>query len=797
MVKQILLLGKQLIIGQIHINMKQLIITLLIGISITVSAQNTSIPADRWLELDLYWFEKDSIQQSAEKFIDRYHPLFDNVEGWKGVILNTGWLLDAVVAWNGDLNQELIFPAGMQRPPFYTDKGTLTGNTEERKKQSLLRFDRSSEIVVVEYEKWTYGDVKDLCNALRNIADKKYNIKRLKVGTFVIGWDDAYSGDKSEFSKRQPQLYVEGAFDEGVGVIELRENMKDDATKYGAYPNGVKTGLPFTEFFANQWGSLSKAVGYDAIVLRDAMIGVANYQRFGPYGYTASDDPKKNNSVTRATADLIKFSKQANPDALIIGYSYAGSAVGEWRVNCVDIESIAKEGYMDVYIDQSWSGAWNEAGERHYESNFWSYPKLGWTYHLNYILLHAAMLAETKVKHYFLTDIMDAWESWDIIHTAPDRVKWGIWAYSHAAVKTPTGLKTPAGGYISWCNQSKRLMTEEDVTFLAKEYNMAALDAKNMKEVYGPTLVYNREGMQWMMNNAPEKNIKEWIDEQSGSVMKWSVPIMSVTRMEYVPKVNSDLFIFQTPVHADKENTKMVVDIINSGKPVAIWGSIAGGIDHKILNAIGVNLDAGWITDTTFIADIGGKTDGIYEDIPNIFPVYHLSNANFSINDDIDVIYRVLWSPALMHNHTNNKNVLLWDVPEHSNILKMIWGISTDKVMGSVYPWLLGARTLQQMLKENNSPYATNMNSLKPISTLFWQTKDGNYKLLAGEVEEGICHTADRTTSIEWNIPKDWIKDKVSFFSPDGTQRGYFNTTGNYIITLDQGEVNIYNIDIK
>jgi len=776
---------------------KNIFFLFFMGISITLSAQEQSVPADRWLELDLYWFEKDSIQQSAEEFMDRYYPMFEHVEGWKGVILNTGWLLDAVVGWNGDLNQKIVLPVGMKRPPFYIDKGTLTGTTPTRKEQSLLRFDRSSKIITVEYEDWTYGDVKELCNTLRKYADKKYGIKNLKVGTFVIGWDEAYSGNKSEFSKRQPQLFVKGPFDPEVGVIDVRNSLIKDNTKYGAYPKGVEEGLPFTTFFANQWGSLSKAVGYDAIVLRDAMIGVATYNRYGPYGKTASSDTAKNNSMSRSTAELVKLSKQANPDALIIGYSYAGSAVGEWRVNCVDIESIAKEGYLDAYIDQSWSGAWNEAGERHYVDNFWSYPKLGWTYHLNYILLHAAMLAETNTRHYFLTDIMDAWESWDIIHTAPDRVKWGIWAYSHAAVKTPSGIKVPAGGYISWCNQGKRMMTKEDVAFLSREYDEAQIDAKNIKEVYGPTLVYNREGMQWMMDNAPDKNIKEWVDAQAGSFMKWSLSVMSATRIEYIPEVESDMFVFQTPVHMSKKNTKIVLDVIESGKPVVITGSLVGGVDNEIVEKVGVHAGNGWAEDITYIADLDGKTGGIYEDVPNTFPLYHLSNGDFSVDDNVDVIYKVSWSPALMYNNSNNKKVLLWDVPEHSNIIELTWSISTDRVMGSIYPWLLGARVMQQMLKENGSPYATNMIPLKPVSTLFWETNDGVFKLLAGEVEEGICHQSDRATSVQWNIPEIWIKGKVSFFSPLGTERGYFNTTGSYKIALDQSEVNIYEINLK
>ena len=44
----------------------------------------------------------------------------------------------------------------------------------------------------------------------------------------------------------------------------------------------------------------------------------------------------------------------------------------------------------------------------------------------------------------------------DVIHTAPERLRWGIWAYSHAAVKTPKGLKFPDGSYICWAQYHDR-----------------------------------------------------------------------------------------------------------------------------------------------------------------------------------------------------------------------------------------------------------------------------------------------------------------------------------------------------
>jgi hypothetical protein len=39
---------------------------------------------------------------------------------------------------------------------------------------------------------------------------------------------------------------------------DLTALLSADNIKYGAYPNGIPEGTPFTEFLGKQWGSLSK-----------------------------------------------------------------------------------------------------------------------------------------------------------------------------------------------------------------------------------------------------------------------------------------------------------------------------------------------------------------------------------------------------------------------------------------------------------------------------------------------------------------------------------------------------------
>jgi hypothetical protein len=56
-----------------------------------------SVPGDRWLEIDLYWFDLDHVQNSVSEFWDRFTPLFRGVAGDKGVILNVGWTVGYIM----------------------------------------------------------------------------------------------------------------------------------------------------------------------------------------------------------------------------------------------------------------------------------------------------------------------------------------------------------------------------------------------------------------------------------------------------------------------------------------------------------------------------------------------------------------------------------------------------------------------------------------------------------------------------------------------------------------------------
>jgi hypothetical protein len=508
--------------------------------------------------------------------------------------------------------------------------------------------------------------------------------------------------------------------------------------------------MPVHQAYAAQWGSISRTLGLDAIMLRDSFGMSIAYLRGGPWGPVAPS-AEIVRQATDAVAALVKEIKLANPHALVMMYSNAASAAADWPSNGFDLETIAKQGYLDIWVDQTWAGAWNEIGFRY--KNFWNNPTLGWTYQLDYMLIHAAILADTKVRHYPLVETFDAWESWDVIHSAPQRLRWGIWAYSHAAVKTPNGLKMPVGSYISWANQGDRLLSESDVRFLTDNINAAVADAHNTTAVFGPTLVYSRQAMQWQIDHAsPGHDANEWIDEQAGSLAKWPVPILSATRLEWLPRVQSDLFVIQTPSHLSASRLETLRKLIHGGQPVALVGNFSGSIDESLLQLAGVHGSSPSAEKPIQLCKATMQPQELVKNIPPNFNTYCRPESG-SRAADATVIYSEESSPALTLNATGGKLAAAWNAPD----LRSLQEIPLSQIWGNTgAPYALAAGTLNEMLRRNASLHASQIDLNQTMSIAAWRTTNGAIHLLAGNLEEGLRDDADLSRHSKLTIPKSW-----------------------------------------
>jgi hypothetical protein len=716
------------------------------------------VPGDRWMEIDLYWFEPTDIPGSVHRFWDRFRPLYDGIAGDRGVVLNVGWTVSYIMEWSGDLNQRITLPSGTGQQPWVQEKAPLSGTTHDRQRRWKERFASQVMISRQGYGAWTYGQLRTLNNALREGA-KRQGIENFKVGSLAYAWNDAY-GEIAPWAKKHDEAFTHWTLDASLNFnhgtyFNPGAKLHQDSTTLGSMPNGISEGARAHSVFASQWGSLSRSVGLDAIMLRDSFGMPVPYERAGPWGAVAPS-PELIAQATENVSALIRETKTSNPNALVMMYSNAASAMSDWRSNGLDLERIAREGFLDVYVDQTWAGAWNEVGVRH--NAFWNVPTLGWTYQLTSTLMHAAVLAGSHVRHYPLIETFDAWESWDVLHSVPNRLRWGIWAYSHASVKTPNGIEVPVGSYISWANQGKNLLTESDVSFLKTNIDAAVRDARETSEVYGPVLVYARSATQWQAEHArPNADVKEWLDEQTGSVIKWPVPVLSSTRIEWLPDITADMYILGAPSHLSKEELHAVARVVNQGHPTAIFGSPAGGEDMQIQNLAGLSAVT-QVRSSLAILSGTALASGLklVSNLPEQFPVRQSPSKNMKGKGG-ETLYLVGTSPVLVLNAQGGKRILSWDPPDFMDAwdkpLKETWG-------GSAAPYALAAGAMNVLLDSPQVLHATRIDLDQTLNVSAWQTRDGTLHIMAANLEEGLRDDADMSRIATLQLPSQW-KDIV------------------------------------
>jgi hypothetical protein len=476
-----------------------------------------------------------------------------------------------------------------------------------------------------------------------------------------------------------------------------------------------------------------------------------------------------------------------------MGYSNSASAVADWRVNCFDLEAIAQEGYLDVWIDQSWSGANNEFGVR----GLWSVPFKGWTQQLAYILVHGAVLADSKVRHYVLTEGVDSWEPGDVFRMVPLRWKWGVWAFHHAAVKTPSGLKMPRGSYIAMVQRGGEIFDKGELAFMAEALNSAILDARRTKEVFGPTMVYSREAMAWQNRHAPDRFINEWIDEQMGTVLKWSVPCLSVTRSEWLDQIKTDLPVIQTPVRLPAAQIAAIARRIESGRPVAIFGSAAGGIDPRLATLMGVKPDAAPFPEPVAMhrALLADADSPYIDEVPYRFSFLWQAN-NVTASGGARPIYSIGSSTPLVVQKSANRKTLFWDpavlqvnpIPKNESKPLIEW-------IKSTYPFFLTARVLHDYLQGTESPWVKQPIEEAAVAIHAWQLEDGTYRVLAGNTEEGlrVPHHRDYSEHIVVQVPAKWLGGgKTLKMSAVWNDKPGAEIKDHFRVDLEQAECAVY-----
>ena len=652
----------------------------------------TAVAHDRWLEMDLTWFDPTrDLEPQIEMLWSRIAPLLDGVQGDYGIFFNVGWLIDLVTEWTGDPRQTI---------PTLSRRTAL-------------------------WAKRTYRDLADFIVRLRAGA-LRHGLDRLVVGVLFVGWAHVvwppelkiYDFDSAWYARHR-ELYAPPKSIINMPDLHPISRLRADQYPYAAFPKGLEENTYFPEFFGSQWGHLAGFLNLDALLLRDGLTGPMIYARNGPYGASAPDNPEVVAAFSQSVRDLYRCIKTASPQKLVFGYSSAISPVADWCVGCVDFEALVADGFIDGWVEQTWGGAWQD---------WWHQLWKGWTFQTANLLTRGAMIARanqqrnTSCRLYNLIETWDGWEPWDTLHQVPHKLRWAMWAFSHAAVMAPDGLHVPDGSYISWMNNGEMdLLSAEDIAYITTHLNQAQHSAANLEVVYGTTLVYNRTMIDWLSTNHPDWNATEWIDDQAAMVMKWGIPVLSATRVEWLDQLPTlpDALLLQT---AGQLSDVIRETLLDYPRPVLVTGR-ADLLDEGIRQQLGIRITQSLRASGFHVCS------GPSEEVPAHDRPYLPPHAAVVAEDGVTVHYQTKHTPLI----TQKKQWLYWQPPDWSEPFNPFL---PKYQLGSTFPHYLAAQLLNEAAHAAGLSHVVFSDRARTIAFHGWRS-EGRVHVLLGNLETG------------------------------------------------------------
>jgi hypothetical protein len=225
--------------------------------------------------------------------------------------------------------------------------------------------------------------------------------------------------------------------------------------------------------------------------------------------------------------------------------------------------------------------------------------------------------------------------------------------------------------------------------------------------------------MEWLSTKHPDWNVAEWIDDQAALLMKWGVPILSSTRMEWLPALKTDGLIVQTPGQLNEEQRQ---SLLTSTVPLLTTGR-ADVFDVPILAHLG--LRAG--------EPDGGTRAGFHvargDDAPPYDRPYLPPHSVIEASEDTQVEYTTEKTPLI----TLRANLAFWQPPDWSEAFNPF---VPKYQLGSTFPHYRIAKLLHEMAREYGLSHLQQVERSQTIAFHLWRS-GGEIYLLLGNLETG------------------------------------------------------------
>ncbi|MCC5947352.1 MAG: hypothetical protein JJT89_02760 [Nitriliruptoraceae bacterium] len=690
---------------------------------------------DRVIEVDADSFGTPPTRDGIRRFLDRVAPLWEacGPDDVRGVVLNLGWVMDIVTEWSGDPEQ--LLPIRSRR---------MAGWAELRY-ADLAAF---LEMLVDEAERAGVGPVR-VGPMFIGVGEFATEIVRAPDPDEDVASAALYA-ERSGWYERHPE-----AFPKPIAVtlhgpgIDPGARLHADTHRYATRPDGLREGESFAAFLGDQWRSLTEVVGFTLIHLRDEFTTPMHAGRMDHDGGTTPASAAQITAWTDGVIDLVRAVKQARPEALVLLYSSGLAPTAEWRFGRLDTHRLVAAGDVDVWIEQTWGGAWQD---------WWDAGWAGWTFQLAYLLQRGAVIADanreraTPCKRYKLVQALDGWEPYDTFHDYPGKLRWGIWAFSHAAALADGRAIVPDGSYVAVLNDRTRtLMDERDVRWLATELDAAEASAAALERIHGPVVVHDRASVQRLVDDHTDQHAGEWIEEQLGFLLKWGLPVLAATTADRLAALDVDGVVLQVPVAADPERDATVAAV-----PALVVGR-ADLLSTPIARLAGVTpadrqIEPGYALVHTASPDL--RPRGWISMPPHVV---------VDLADDVEVLQRTDDTALL----TRRGTLLAWQPPDWANPANRQL---PHYQIGGVEPHIEAVRALQTSLRAAGHLGVDPLPVHGPACVHAWRS-GGVLHLLFGNVESGWIGDSRHPRAVVVHVPDALIVDRtdpVLVTVPDG-----------------------------
>lgn len=668
---------------------------------------------DRLIELDVDALGGAGSPSRVEAVVRRLLPLWrDAAEsgGEAGLVLNLGWLMDPVMLFEGTPEQKLPIRSA--------------------------RLGR--------YAEMTYAELGGLVSDIRESAST-YGLSGLRVGMLFLGIGEfvneivrapgtgteqtreaAIYRESGEWFHRHPELFPFSATVtlHGPGV-DWRIPLAADERSYASRPHGIAAGDSFAEFLAEQWAAVTDTVGFDLLLLRDETTTPVHAGRMAFDGTSTPATAAEIDEWTNALVAVTSSIKRAAPSTLLVLYSSGLSPTVELRYGRLDIARVVAEGGIDAWVDQTWGGAWQD---------WWDAGWQGWSFQLTNLLARAALITAGNAtrtrpcRHYPLIQLLDGWEPYDTLHDYPNKLHWGIWAFSHASTRNGGEESVSGGMYLAVGNdRTGALIPDDDVAWIADALSAATESARQLERTVGPALlVPDRDSAVRASMTA------ESVEDATGFLGKWGIPVLSSATGSRPAEADSRGVILAAAAARSLDEFSLVV-----GAPEDLLPSVASEVGV----CVGVEVaPSGYRRGMAVAATLGIK--------PAAWPYMGRRHKTRATAEGV-VLYDGEDGPTAVRRSTR-----LWWLPPH--VANGADRRLTHYQLGTVDPHIVVARALGEFAAEAGQLWLDGRDAHETISLHGWVSA-GVMHLLLGNLESGWIGDSRFRRTVTVHLPRDAI----------------------------------------